>query len=236
MKEYIGAEWELYKKSSTRISVGLIFCGAYFFMQIFCPYCSVQYCALSSMLGGLGFCYLFFPLYTTGIRLSLGKKKNAIVVEKMLLCLGETRRIFLQIRLAAFLLLVLLLGAGTLLFQFLLYFANRDAFQINHCFFVLFSLISMLNLIGASGFLFKGNAVGYFAGGSVGFFFGFESGMINGMQETMEEEGVPPEHISEYMSERMWMVMLTLAVVLAVLFAGIFLVKYLSACRAEKRR
>lgn len=232
MKEYIGAEWELYKKSSTRISVGRIFCGGYFFMQIFCPYCSVQYCTLSTMLGFLGFCYLFFPLYTTGVQLSMGKKKNAIVVEKMLLCLGETKRIFLQIRLAAFLLLVLLLGAGTLFFQFLLYFANRDMFQVNHCLFVLFSLISTLILIGISGLLFKGEVMGYFSGGIVGFIFAFEVGMIEGMLKEMEEQGGAPGQ----MPEHLWMVMLVFAIVLAVLFAGIFLVKYLSACRADKRR
>ena len=64
MREYIRAEWYLYRRSSTRIVIGMIFCVLYFLAQILCGIMPPGYCVFVVFLGIIAFCLLFYPLYS----------------------------------------------------------------------------------------------------------------------------------------------------------------------------
>lgn len=106
MKQYIKAEWELYKKSHCRLIAGGVAVFLYGLLLLFSGIMGPDYIVVSAIVGIIALIFFMVPLYFSPVQFLQNRKKQHITVEQLVLALGESKRIFLQIR---------LLGWGVLL-------------------------------------------------------------------------------------------------------------------------
>lgn len=223
MREYIRAEWYLYSRSSTRIVIGMIFCVLYFLAQILCGIMPPGYCVFVVFLGFMAFCLLFYPMYSNSVRISAKGKAN-ISSKKQMLCLGETKRVFLQIRFATFLAILLFLIAGGGLFQSIFFVLQNEMFRGENCLYVVFLLSSAALLVAITTIMLPLNFGAGFVGGAIGYVFGKSVG------ESMEFSS-ESKFAKEVVADAGYMTL-----ILFLIYLVVFLTNYYLAFRSEKIR
>lgn len=106
MRQYIKAEWELYKKSYCRLIAGGVTVFLYGLLLLFSGIMGLDYIVVSAIVGIIALIFFMVPMYFSPVQFLQNRKKQQVAVEQLVLALGESKRIFLQIR---------LLGWGVLL-------------------------------------------------------------------------------------------------------------------------
>lgn len=226
MKTFIRAEWNLYKCNSVRMIVGIVFMALYLFSQIFCGVLPISYTMLPLLLGLLTTSFLTFPLFTGSVQVGGGKMKRVQPVESQLLCLGETKSVFLLIRFCTFVIFAVVIAVGTILFQSILFFAEREMFQRTHCVVSLQIVLSFIFLI-ALGTMIAGKSIQLVLPVMVGMLSGIMTGIIEEM-ETMEREGEIVNKTGIMLFSRYLMLGMFAA------FLVTFLVRYFTSILSEK--
>lgn len=223
MKQYMKAEWELYKKHRGKLITGVCLLPFYMFSLIFTgiigPDCFI-FCTLlgTSMLIAFLTPMYFFP------RERLWNRRGCVTMEQVVLTLGESKRVFLQIRLLAWGILILgmvlfsavmqipaLLIAGK---QYSFFYFLIEIFNILTLFFALLIPICLLPYR----YLFLGMSPW------VGFCFGIETSVLM----SMAEEGIQEK-------ERAYGAAV-LALIFFILAGCAFLFRYIRTIREERGR
>ncbi|MBQ9766917.1 MAG: hypothetical protein IJW37_02270 [Lachnospiraceae bacterium] len=101
MKQYIKAEWELYKKNTVTLIMGFISLVVYAILLLFTGVGGAHYAAAVSLVGYVVFLFFFMMLYFSPASFWKNKSKVAIPTEQLLLTLGESKRTFVKIRILA---------------------------------------------------------------------------------------------------------------------------------------
>lgn len=114
MKQYIKAEWELYKKNYYLLIAGGAAVFLYGLFLMFSGIMEQIHVAVSAMIGIIALLFFLIPMYFSPVHFLQNRKKQNVAAEKMVLALGESKRIFLQVR---------LLGWGVLYFGIVLFTA-----------------------------------------------------------------------------------------------------------------
>jgi len=102
MKHFIKAEWELYKKNTAFLIMGLVGLFIYGILLLFTGVGGAHYAAAISLFGYMVFLFFFLPLYFSPASHWKNKAKVVIPMEQLLLTLGESKRMFVKIRMFAF--------------------------------------------------------------------------------------------------------------------------------------
>lgn len=217
MRQYIRAEWGLYRQNRIKMIVGGAFLFLYGLLLLFAGIMEESYIAIASMAGNIALLWFLVPLYFVPLEFWKSWRKKGLSTEQLVLMLGESKRIFLLVRLCAW---------GVLYFGMLLFTAvmqlpaaliARGSYGIS-CFAIEVSLFSMFFfsiLIPPCIIHFRYLTFVW----SV--FIGFQAGMMSGYFEGDGEESLLPE-------------VAVLAVFWFVLAADAFLFRYFRTIRQER--
>lgn len=142
MRQYIRAEWGLYRQNRMKLIVGGAFLFLYGLLLLFAGIMEEHHIAIATMAGYIAIVCFLFPLYFAPVEFWISRRKQRLSTEQLVLMLGESKRIFLLIRLCAWVVLYF----GMLLFiaviQLPAALIARGSYGIS-CFAIEVSLFSM---------------------------------------------------------------------------------------------
>lgn len=102
MKQYIKAEFELYKKNYGIIIGGAVILFIYLLLLLFSGVGGTNFGTGITLVGFLAMLFFYMILYFSPVSFIQNRQKVTISAEQILLCLGESKRVFIKIRLLAF--------------------------------------------------------------------------------------------------------------------------------------
>lgn len=130
MKQYIKAEWELYKKNTVIIIIALCVLFLFALLLLFSGVGGVYYSAVVSLVGYVVFLFFIMALYLSPASFWRNRQKVAIPSEQLLLTLGESKRTFVKIRLVAFFSLYLAMILLITIMQIPAYLIGREQYSL----------------------------------------------------------------------------------------------------------
>lgn len=179
MKQYIIAEFELYKKNKVNIIIG--FCGLFLYAMflLFSGIGGMYYSATISIIGYMDVLFFLIPLYLSPASYWRNRQKVCIPSEQLLLTLGESKRTYIKIRILAFTVLYFSMLCLTAFMQIpayliageqysLLYFGTEAAVVTAFTFFTLPVLFFVPHRFLTVGIPLWAGFCGGFAGGYLG--------------------------------------------------------------------
>ncbi len=217
MKRFLKAEWELYKKNTGRFIAAMVCLFAYTFLLLFSGIFRYEYVAFVSMMGFLAAFLLWLPLYICNFG-----RKTGVSTEQFLLCLGETKRIYLQIRLVAVLVLLFGMLLLTALMQIPAALLAPESYRITFFLSEASILTADICAAGMMAWLVPSRYVLLVLPGWVGFHCGIMAGFLSGTEK---------EEMSSVFSG-----IYVYALLMVALFIGAYLFRYLRTVRQERGR
>lgn len=141
MRQYIRAEWGLYRQNRIKMIVGGAFLFLYGLLLLFAGIMGESYIAISTMAGNVAIVCFLFPMYFAPVEFWRSRKKQRLSTEQLVLMLGESKRIFLLIRLCAWVVLYFGILLFTAVIQLPAALIARESYGIS-CFAIEVSLFS----------------------------------------------------------------------------------------------
>ena len=102
MKQYIKAEFALFKKNTFNVIAGCCGLFIYAMLLLFSGIGSTGYVTVISLMGYMAFLFFIMALYFSPASYWKERQKVCVSTEQMVLNLGESKRVFVQIRILAF--------------------------------------------------------------------------------------------------------------------------------------
>lgn len=130
MKQYIKAEWELYKKNTAIIIIAICVLFLFALLLLFSGVGGVFYSAVVSLVGYMDFLFFIMALYLSPASYWRNRQKVVIPSEQLLLTLGESKRTFVKIRLLAFFSLYFAMILLVAIMQIPAYFIGREQYSL----------------------------------------------------------------------------------------------------------
>ncbi|MCH5273343.1 MAG: hypothetical protein J1E35_06695 [Lachnospiraceae bacterium] len=224
MKRYMKAEWEIYKKNRGNLFMGF---GLLFFYMIFLIFTGLMgpsglvFCTI---LGNITIISFLLPMYFFPTGRRWGRKKWIVTTEQAVLTLGESKRIFLQIRLIAWGILLLGMVLFSAVMQLPALLIAGKQYRIFYFFVEIFSILAFF-----FAFLIPICLLSYrylLLGMSI--WAGFSSGVMTSGLTSMAEDGIQ--------EERQAYVAMAEALICFILAVCAFLFRYIRTIREERGR
>lgn len=217
MRQYIRAEWGLYRQNRVKLFVGSAFLVLYGLLLMFAGVMEDYHIAIATMAVDAAVVAFLFPLYFIPVEFWKSRRSKGLTMEQLLLMLGESKRIFLLIRLLAWIALYFGILLFTAVLQLPAALIAGESYGIS-CFAIEVSFFSMFFFsILIPPCIIHFRYLTFIWSG----FIGFQIGMMAGYFEEGGEENLLPEAA-------------VLAVFWFILAAAAFLFRYFRTIRQER--